>query len=252
MLEHAEFIYPLCHDLGLILSRLFISSFLFLTPPRSFDFINSFFFFRLPKCLGHILFQLQFSTNSWSEHWFLFFLFFFFKCIVLKWCFWAFDHEEGVSFSKNLLHHIVPKHWMARWRGETFNSKVFGRLSPDLDNLCRRCSAFQHRDLALISSLPLRCSRLDTCSVLLTVDSAYLLISISTLLWTWHHQRTTASPTRSKISMESVAESAWKPHPFSHPHFSSVMLHLFNLDLCCSRIVVYSPPVREAAAQMHS
>lgn len=35
---------------------------------------------------------------------------------------------------------------------------------------------FQHSALALISSLPLHCGRLDTCSMLLTVYSAYLLI----------------------------------------------------------------------------
>lgn len=49
MLEYAAFIYPLCHDPGLSLSRLFISFFLFLTQPRSFDFIFFFFFLQTPQ-----------------------------------------------------------------------------------------------------------------------------------------------------------------------------------------------------------
>lgn len=168
---------------------------------------------------------------------------------MLKWCSCAFDHEGGRSFLKEL---VAPRRSLKpRWSdGEKKLSapKSFGWPSSDLTCADATNNAFQHRDLALISSPP-RCSRhmlLDTCSTLLTVHSAYLLVSISTLLWTWHRLRTTAGQTRLRALQREPGS-----HALSLPT-RSVQLHLFNLDLCCSRIAVYSPLVREAAARMRS
>lgn len=78
---------------------------------------------------------------------------------------------------------------MIRWREEAFSSKVTW-LAVFRFNLCRRCKqCVPAQGLSTHFISPLLCSRhmlLDTCSMLLTVYSTYLLISISTLLWTWH------------------------------------------------------------------
>lgn len=127
MLESAAFIYQLCHDLGLLLSGLFISSLLVLDHNMDLSF----------------------------------FFFFFLISIVLD-----LDHLYGAY------EQCVPAQWL---------------FSPSL------CTA--------VVWTPAQCC--------VPIDLHQ------------HRLRSTASETHSRISLESVAESVWKPHPFSYPPSSS-------------------------------
>lgn len=122
MVEYPAFIFPLCHDLGRILSRLFISSSSVSYSPSFLWLYELFFFFFLyfsPHSMN-VLGIDYLNCNSLlildqSMH--LFFFFCFWCALCWKGCSCSFNHEEGIPFSKNSLHHVFPKYCLARWGG---------------------------------------------------------------------------------------------------------------------------------------